>query len=135
MFVFMATEILLSSFDLLLEEDVEAQCQFCGQALRLKEIHWRYVHPIATTAFATPAAALYWTTLQTIYIVNGQQGYEHGSPQDSPSSHSHGPHILAGLSLYERLRPPVIRSEVHPPGNEKASTKQFVQSAGLSTSP
>jgi hypothetical protein len=80
MFVFMATEILLSSFDLLLEEDVEAQRQFCGQALWLKEIHRRYVHPIATIAFATPAAASYRTTLQTIYNVNGQRGYERGLP-------------------------------------------------------
>jgi hypothetical protein len=135
MFLFMATEKLLSSFDQLLEEDIEAQRQFCGQALWLKEIRRRYVHPIAAIAFATPAAASYWITLQTIHNVNGQRGYERGSPQDSPLLHSHGPHILAGLSSYEHLRPPVIGSNVRPPGNEKASTKWFVQLAGLSTSP
>ena len=38
MFVLVATEILFSSFDLYTDEDVEAQRQFCGQALRLKRI-------------------------------------------------------------------------------------------------
>ena len=38
MFVLVATEVLFSSFDLYTDEDVEAQRQFCGQALRLKII-------------------------------------------------------------------------------------------------
>jgi hypothetical protein len=41
MFVLVATEVLFSSFDLYTDEDVEAQHQICGQALRLKIIRWK----------------------------------------------------------------------------------------------